>query len=58
MDVETKQINDLGMITISLTIRKNLDIKYKDKLEITISDNEIILNKTIDKKITIRKISE
>ena len=41
MDVETKQINDLGMITIPLTIRKNLDIKCKDKLEITISDNEI-----------------
>lgn len=34
MDVETKQINDLGMITIPLAIRKNLDIKYKDKLEI------------------------
>ncbi len=55
MDVETKQINDLGMITIPLTIRKNLDIKYKDKLEITISDNEIILNKTIGKENNDKK---
>lgn len=55
MDAKTKQINDLGMITIPLTIRKNLDIKYKDKLEITISDNEIILNKTIDKENNDKK---
>ena len=38
-------INEIGMITIPSTIRRKLDVKYKDKMEISIVDKNIIFKK-------------
>ncbi len=45
---EIRKINELGMIVIPQTIRKELNVNYKDKVEIHIEKEKIIL-----KKITI-----
>ena len=63
MDTEIKQINELGMITIPINIREKLGIKYKDKLEMNLVNDEIILKKITkenDSKIqnSIRVIDE
>lgn len=41
----TRSINDLGMVVIPLELRKNLNIKEKDKVKICVKDNNIILIK-------------
>ena len=63
IDTEIKQINELGMITIPINIREKLGIKYKDKLEMNLVKDEIILKKITkenDSKIqnSIRVIDE
>ena len=37
--------NEIGMITIPSTIRRKLDVKYKDKMEISLVDKNIIFKK-------------
>ena len=47
-------INEIGMITIPSTIRRKLDVKYKDKMEISLVGKNIMF-----KKITnVKKISD
>ena len=41
----TRSINDLGMVVIPFELRKNLNIKEKDKVKICVKDNNIILIK-------------
>ena len=41
----TRSINELGMVVIPLELRKNLNIKEKDKMKICVKDDNIILIK-------------
>lgn len=40
-----RKLDELGRITLPIEIRRNLDIKEKDALEIYVSDDQIILKK-------------
>ncbi|MCT4597100.1 MAG: AbrB/MazE/SpoVT family DNA-binding domain-containing protein [Vallitalea sp.] len=40
-----RKLDELGRITLPIEIRRNLDIKEKDALEIYVSDEQIILKK-------------
>lgn len=42
-----RKVDDLGRIVLPVELRKNLDINIKDKLEIFISNDKVVLKKFI-----------
>lgn len=59
-----RKIDELGRVVLPIEIRKNLDIKEKDILEIFFNDNKIFIKKKensciiCDSKINLKNFSD